>query len=305
MAPNLQSLINSQYGVGLAMGVGKLLPPAVGYRLADGVGGWIGGLRRTGIVRAVEANQWVVGGGNLNTGELDKRVRATFRQTGRCLYDLYHTLGRPEDIPAQFSYTPEFERLREQVCSGRQGTLIVTPHLGNFDLAGHAIASRGLRPLVLSYPQPSSGYQAQNRLRESAGLKMMPMSIQALRLASETLRDGGAVLTGVDRPIVDEKYRPTFFGRPAALPVSHIRLALKHNLPVTIVACQVTPEGGYQVRASDPIPMRPDPDLVSETVRNAEAVLRVIEEWIVHAPEQWAMFYPVWPETICELRGDS
>ncbi len=305
MAPNLQSLINSQYGVGLALGVGRLLPPKAGHRLADGVGGWIGGLRRTGIVRAVEANQWVVGGGNLTRGELDYRIRATFQRTGRCLYDLYHSLDRPESILAQFSYTAEFERVREQICAGRQGTLLVCPHLGNFDMAGHAMAYRGVRPLVLSYPQPSDGYRAQNRLRGLAGLKMMPMSIQALRQASETLREGGAVLTGVDRPIVDEKYRPVFFGRPAALPVSHIRLALKHHLPVTIVACQVKPDGGYQIRASDPIPMRPHPDLVSETVRNAEAVLRVIEEWILGSPEQWAMFYPVWPETICELRGDS
>lgn len=303
MATNFQSLVNSRYGVGLAMGVGRLLPPPAGYRLADWVGGWIGGMRQTGLVRAVEANQWVVGGANLSSGELARRTRGVFRQTGRCLYDLYHSVEQPEAILARFRYTPGFERVREEICAGRQGTLLVCPHLGNFDLAGHAIAYRDVRPLVLSYPQPSGGYRIQNRLRDHAGLKMTPMTLESLRQASEILRAGGAVLTGVDRPIEDQKYRPVFFGRPSALPVTHIRLALKHHLPITVVACQALPGGAYQITASDPIPMQPHPDLVYETVRNAEAVLRVIEEWILQAPEQWAMFYPVWPETVSELRG--
>jgi KDO2-lipid IV(A) lauroyltransferase len=260
-------------------------------------------MRRTGIVRAVEANQWVVGSEALSRDELAHRTRAVFRQDARCLYDLYHSLEQPDAIRQMFRFTPGFERVREQICAGRQGTLLVCPHLGNFDLAGHAMAYRDVRPLVLSYPQPSEGYRVQNRLRSTAGLKMTPMSMQALRQATETLSQGGAVLTGVDRPIAGEKYRPVFFGRPAALPVWHVRLALKVRLPITVIACQILPDGGYQITASDPIPIQPHPDLVTETIRNAEAVLRVIEEWIRQAPEQWAMFYPVWPETITELRG--
>jgi KDO2-lipid IV(A) lauroyltransferase len=131
------------------------------------------------------------------------------------------------------------------------------------------------------------------------------MSIEALRRATDVLNAGGAVLTGVDRPIADSKYRPSFFGQPVSLPVFHVRLALKLGLPITVVACQAQPDGNYQILASDPIPMQPNPDLVTETVRNAEAVLRVIQEWIRLTPEQWAMFYPVWPEINGQRQGEQ
>jgi KDO2-lipid IV(A) lauroyltransferase len=302
---DIQTIINSRYSVSLALRIGRLLPPSVGHRLADAVGGWLGSLRQTSIVQTVEANQRVIGGEGLSREELARRTRATFRQTGRCLYDLYHTAERPDAILEQVRFSVGFDRCVEQICSGRQGTLLVCPHLSNFDLAGRAIAFRGIHLLVLSYPGPPGGYRTQNRLRSVAGLDMAPMSIEALRRATDVLNAGGAVLTGVDRPIADSKYRPSFFGQPVSLPVFHVRLALKLGLPITVVACQAQPDGNYQILASDPIPMQPNPDLVTETVRNAEAVLRVIQEWIRLTPEQWAMFYPVWPEINGQRQGEQ
>jgi len=113
-------------------------------------------------------------------------------------------------------------------------------------------------------------------------------------------------VTGVDRPLStseDAKYRPRFFGRAAALPVFHIRLALKHNLPIIVVGGARKANGCYSVWASDPIPMQRHSDMVQETVQNAEAVLAVIADYIRQAPEQWAMYYPVWPETLDQAPG--
>jgi hypothetical protein len=51
------------------------------------------------------------------------------------------------------------------------------------------------------------------------------------------------------------------------------------------------------------IPSRcgPDPDLLTETVRNAEAVLEVVSDAIRKVPDQWAMYYPVWPDALQEI----
>ncbi|HEX9014249.1 MAG TPA: hypothetical protein VF813_12055, partial [Anaerolineaceae bacterium] len=182
---NFQALLNSRYSVGLALGVGRGLPAPAGRGLARWAGGVIAGMRRTGIVRAVEANQWVAGGEALSPKDSDRRVRAVFQNTGRCLFDFYHCLGRPEAIQRIFTYTDDFERFRERVCGGMQGTLIVTAHLSNFDLAGQAMALRGIKMLVLSHPQPRGGYRMQNQMRGLGGLETLPMSIESLRRAEE------------------------------------------------------------------------------------------------------------------------
>jgi lauroyl/myristoyl acyltransferase len=47
--------------------------------------------------------------------------------------------------------------------------------------------------------------------------------------------------------------------------------------------------------------MEPYPNPVDEIERNAEAVLKPVENWIRQAPEQWSMFYPVWPDADLQL----
>ncbi len=304
---SFQSLLNSRYSVGLAQGLGRAVPRSFGYWLADAGGGWISGLRQTGIVRTVETNQRVIGGPALRQDELKRRVRATFQNTGRCLYDFYSRVGRPEAILAVMSYSEEFERCWERVHSvrpGEPGSLLVVPHLSNFELAGQIMALRGARPLLLSTPQPKGGYRRQNQLRSQSGLETAPASIEALRRATRTIEAGGIVITGVDRPAPGGKYHPNFFNRPSDLPVSHVRLALKLGIPVTPVACRTLPDGTYQIIAAEPIPMQPDADLAAALVRNTETILGVIESWIRQAPEQWSMFYPVWPDELREKQGE-
>jgi phosphatidylinositol dimannoside acyltransferase len=74
---------------------------------------------------------------------------------------------------------------------------------------------------------------------------------------------------------------------------------------VTVITGCRTPEGRYRVIASEPITLQPDADLVQETVANAERVLAVVTDFIRRAPEQWAMFYPVWPETLDQAPAHS
>ncbi|MDD5368984.1 MAG: lysophospholipid acyltransferase family protein [Anaerolineaceae bacterium] len=302
---NLQAIINSQYGVGLALGLGRALPQGMGHSLASRAGGWIAGMGALRMVQAVRANQWVVSGGSLSPAALTSVTRSTFQYIGRSLYDLYHNIDNPQAILEMVCFSPEFERAMRRIQQGRSGTFFVCLHLSNFDLIGRALGLHGLKIQVLSVPQPSGGYRWQNQLREEVGLDVTPISIAALRKASERLAQGGIVLTGIDRPAPDSKYKVQFFGHPAALPVAHVRMALKVGVPVTLVAGQTQPDGSYLLLASDPIPMEPCPDLMEETVSNAERILSIAETWIRRTPDQWAMSYPVWPEVVEELRGKS
>lgn len=301
---NIQSIINSRYGVGLALGLGRSLHPGVGYRLANRVTDLIASQKQLHMVQVARANQWVVSGGTLAGRMLDQQTRRTFEHTGRCIYDLYHNLDSRKKILSLVRFPPEMETFIDDYLHGKRvSTVFASLHLSNFDLLGHALGIRGLKMQILSFPQPSGGYRLQNRLREDVGLDVTPISMTALRSAVNRLEAGEIVLTGAERPVAGAKYKVTFFGRQASMPVAHVRLAVKAKIPVTLVAGRMQPDGTYRLLMSEPIPMKMYTDLDKETVTNAEAVLRVAEEWIKQNPEQWSMYFSVWPETVKEVRG--
>ena len=299
----LQNLINSKIGVGIGLLLSRLMPPLLAYPLANRIADIVSLQKKSSIVNAIRANQYILSGGSLTGRELEKRTQSTLRNTGRNIYDYYHNLKDHQKVMDLVDFDPSFMDWLECNRQKKQPLLFVAPHLSNFDLMMRAIILKGGQFHVLSYPQPNEGYLWQNQLRELPGLKISPMSIQALRQASETLRANGAVITGVDRPLPnpEAKYRPRFFGRPASLPVFHIRLALKHDLPIIVLTGFRKPDGRSLIVASNPIPMQRYPDLQEETIRNAESVLAVITTFIRQAPEQWAMFYPVWPEALAAV----
>ena len=298
----LRSIMNGRVGIALALGLGRSLPPSIGYPLANWIARRIATNRRLDMVQAARINQWVVNGCALSTAQLDQATLNCFRFTAHFLYDLYHYL---DDLPGanqRIRYAPEVESLLEDMRNRKEGRVIVSLHLGNWDLVAQAAAREGLTALVLSFPNPHEGYRWQNQMRISAGLEILPTSRQALRCAAERLQMGGAVMTAIDRPAQGSRYRPRFFGRPTALPVHHIALALKAHVPVQVVCAIMQPDGVYLIQASEPVPMQPDPNRRAEILQNAEAILKVAEGFIRQAPQQWSMFYPVWPEAKAEIR---
>jgi KDO2-lipid IV(A) lauroyltransferase len=186
--------------------------------------------------------------------------------------------------------------------NGRRGIVIVGIHLSNFDLALQAAGTMGLNVQVLSAAQPGSGYRWQNELRRQSGLTITPASVKAVRQALERLQAGKSILTGIDRPIFESKFHPRFFGRPASLPLHHIYLALKAKAPIYLFAAMLDSDGVYRINASEPIQMRPYSNRDTELIRNAEAVLEVAECYIRRAPQQWSMFFPVWPNALKEIQ---
>jgi KDO2-lipid IV(A) lauroyltransferase len=301
MAITLQNIINSRFGVGFALSVGPRLPPRIGYALAPFLADRIASRRKSTLVRSVRANQWVVAGENCTAEELDQAVRATIRQSARNIYELYSNLNNRRALRSVVEISPPLRERIESYRSKNSGMVIVTPHLSNFDLIGRAVDASGFRALVISFPQPGGGYRWQNRMRKEVGVELIPASKTALRKSLEHLKAGGLVFTGMDRPIPDSKYRPHFFGRPAAMPVFHVLLALRANVPIVVWAPIQGPDGVYRIEASEEIEMTRHPDRKVEITQNAEACLEVAADYIRRVPHQWMMFYPVWPEAIEEV----
>ncbi len=297
----LQSIINSRIGIGLILAIGKLIPPILGFRLADWAAGKIASRKDSQMVRALRANQWIITGKKLTSDELDAQVINTFRHIAHVQYDLYHNLDNHQATLERMVLSPKLRGVLDSRRGESEGTLILAPHLSNFDLAGRAMALNGYEIQVLSYPQPHGGYQWQNRLRKDVGIDVSPMSTESLRRAKARLNEGGLVISGLERPLPETNYHPLFFGYPAPVPVFYVRLALQTKSAMMIIACIGTPQENYILECSDLIYLQPMKDPVQEIEKNAEKVLKAAEPFIRDHPEQWAMTYPVWPFALDQM----
>ncbi|MCA9961870.1 MAG: lysophospholipid acyltransferase family protein [Anaerolineales bacterium] len=304
MGNALQSIINGPAGVGFALLCGRLLPLRPAQRMIAFLAAHLTRQQDLPLVQAVRANQMMISGEtavspptdspHTFTNPADQAVYETFCYAGRFLYDLYHYQHRETAVQSLVSFTPPATALLARLASETERTIVVAPHLGNFDLAARAATQRNISVQMISFPQPGNGYRWQNRMRRQAGLTITPASLTALRAARQRLQNEGNVVTGVDRPVPDRKYCPHFFDHPAALPVLHITLALKTQAPIFVVGAILRADGVYEVLASGPITIEPHADRHAEIITNAERVLHAAADLIRQAPRQWMMFYPVW-----------
>ncbi|MGD8458043.1 MAG: hypothetical protein PVF83_16825 [Anaerolineales bacterium] len=295
---DLQSFSSSRLGIAVALAIGRFIPPRIGHPLSKVIAKWIVINKNNRMVQAVRANQWVVSQGRLTSDQLDTIVYKTFRHQTRCLYMYYRHLYDSKTSEDFIEITPKFEKVIKQTQGNKNPTVIVGIHMSNFDLVAYAASQHGLNALGLALGDPTSGHEWQYEIRQSYGFNVVPANVSTIREAEKRLRNGGTVLTGIDRPLLQSKYSPRFFGHPATLPVIHIHLATRTNVPVVVVAPIMDDDGIFRVKASDPIIMENHSEKKTMVTRNAEKVLEVAEDFIRQAPYQWVMFFPVWPSLI-------
>jgi len=298
----MQKLLNSKFSVKFSILVGKSLPRLLADRLIDRISSFLSKRKRIDLTKAIRSNQFIVSGGTLSDQELVQKTKQVTSHAGRCYYDLYHYYNKPEKLDTVVPWTDEFTELVDY-SRENQGYLVVAPHLSNFDLVVARLVMGGFVGKVLSYPNPGSGYQLQNEIRKSFGLDLIPLGDSNLEAKIvEYLKAGGIVATGVDRPIPGRKKRhlSQFFGKPSPLPLGYITTALAAAVPIIVVAAFMRPDGSYGLRISKPIHMEKFENRLEDIIRNAERVILQIEEYIKLAPEQWLMYYPVWPDQLSE-----
>ncbi len=299
---DFKDLAGSAAAIRLGMVASRIFPPAMTYWASWQAAGLLVRLRPR-VFRVVRANLRQVVGAEVDAQDLDQIVRQAFSTTIRGYYDLFRALRLPRDQMAGLIHFSEsgLEILRS-LWHREEGSLLVMPHLGNFDLAGQALAPLLPETQVLSLPEPPPGFQLTNEIREASGVMVTPLSPAALRQAIQLLRRGGTVSTAVDRPVSDLDEPVMFFGRPARLPSGPIRLALKTGAVIVQAYCVWSPEAGeYQMTIDPPLEMVRTGDRDEEVRVNMRILLDRLEPVIRRWSGQWQMYVPVWPDSPSDL----
>lgn len=291
---DLSQLSSKRWGVALAALLGRVLPLRSGIALATWVADQFSSRPQAADVQAVRFNQQILEGGCLSPAELDERVRIIFRNSARGVAEVLYFQQRPDEMRRWVEADEAMQGYIRLTQDQNQGIVFTCPHTGNFDLAGRALGLMGLQALIMAEPTPRADYKYQNRLRRQTGLNIHTITMESLREAVRFLEAGGSVLTGVDWPVGERRFRPRFCGRPSLLPTAHTRLAVNAGVPVVVVACHRKPDGKYRLSSSKVIPMQKGSSVADTILSNTEMVLEVAEQFIRQDPTQWLLYRPVW-----------
>lgn len=276
----------------------RFMPPRFGYFLVRLLSYFVASRKDLPMIKALRVNQWVANDFQLSRDQLDCLVRKSLEGIGLSMFTMFHYWDNNLALQKRIRYCPNTENLIRRSQEKLSGTMVVFIHSSNFDVSLKAASSRGLDGMVLSLPETNDAVEWQHTLRKSSGIEIRPASLAALREASERLKAGCTVATGIDRPMPGSKYQPRFFCRPTPLPTHHIYLALKCEVPVAVVTAFRSKDGFYNVKSSPLIEMQRMNDHQAEVIKNAETILEIAENFIREDTSQWAMLHPLWPEEI-------
>lgn len=225
-----------------------------------------------------------------------RATQRLFRHFGRKLADLLRfEAGVPLD--ARFVALQDWERFEAARRAGR-GVLLLTPHLGNWEIGAPLLVRRGVPLLVVTQAEPTRGLtELRRRARARWGVETLVIGQDAFAFVEiiRRLQSGATVAMLVDRPPEASGCVIPFCGRPFRASLAPAELARASGcalLGVTILA----QEGGYAAAvlpefAYDRAALGQRAARVALTAR----ILAGFEPVIRRHADQWFHFVPVWP----------
>ncbi len=220
---------------------------------------------------------------------LDALAADVFRHFAVCFADLL-TTNRRADLDALLAGVEGVAALEEAAAAGR-GVVVLTAHLGNWELAGRLLARHGARPthvVVAAEADPA----LERFLRGGAApvrfvTRAAPTASLSLVAA---LRRGEIVALQGDRALGTRgDVSHPFFGAPALFPLGPFVLARAAGAPVVPAFCLLDADRRYRIVAAPP----------ARVEAGAEALalgrwVATLEDMVRRHPEQWFNFYDVW-----------
>lgn len=221
------------------------------------------------------------------------QARGGIAATGRMMMELPPLWLRPADAPLSVPVQWQGGELIEAAQAQGRGLVMLTPHLGCFEVIGQSYAERyGARcgaMTVLYRPARQPWLQdLVEAARRRPGLDAAPATLAGVRQMIRALKRGEVVGLLPDQvPPTGQGVWAPFFGRPAYTMTLAARLVQQTGAALLLVWCERLPQGaGYVVRVSSQSEPLPDDNVAAATVIN-----RAMQQLILQCPQQYLWGY--------------
>jgi KDO2-lipid IV(A) lauroyltransferase len=222
-------------------------------------------------------------------------ARPAVAHSGRMLAELPYLWTRPPTSRLAPPVRWEGEQLMIDALAARRGLVLLTPHLGCFELLAQAYAERfgqGDQPVTVLYRPARKAWLRDlvDRSRVRPGLDAAPATLAGVRQMIRALRRGQTVGLLPDQvPPQGQGVWAPFFGQPAYTMTLAARLVQQTGARWLLMSCERLPRArGYVVRVKaplEPLPADGDP------AESAAVINRAMEHLILEQPGQYLWAY--------------
>lgn len=227
-------------------------------------------------------------------------ARRTFLNYGVYLVD-YLQIHRLRSRAPRFLIPEQagVEHFREAMSLGR-GAILITPHLGNWELGGVTFALRNhpMHALTLR--------DREERLQDYRDWIRGTLNIQTIRIDPDgydtalklagLLRQNQVIAMLGDRWEGGKSVVVPFFGRPVRFPAGGPAVALVTGAPIIPVFTVLLPNGRYRSWMEPPIRVARGrgEDARTLVTRATREIAAVFEKAVAKHPDQWYHFFDYW-----------
>jgi lauroyl/myristoyl acyltransferase len=298
--PTVSGLANATFGLWFPFfrWIARTVPPVWVARLASFTveqALW----RRRHVHEAICGNVSQVLGVPRTDPRVERTARLMVSRHSRLWIDLLRYSGRSDIAPEKLlARRIGDEQLAAAHLRGT-GAILLTAHVGNFELGGLFLRELGITTYAVYAPDPSPVVESHREdARRSLGVIGIPVttspfaSVPILR----ALRSNGFVAMQGDRDMSGTGRRMPFFGKSASFPVGPFRLAQISGAPIFPVFVLQEDDGRYRTIVEEAIRVpnaRGDEGEAAVTAA-LERFVASMERTIRAYPTQWYQFTSFW-----------
>jgi len=227
-------------------------------------------------------------------GQVMDLARSVWVRLGQNLFEIVWWRGRArERILSQVVRTRGLEHLQKALSMGK-GALVITGHLGNWELLGGYLSSLNPACAVAQnlYDERFDRIVTEFRERD-LGIAIIKRGM-ALRGILSALKEGKIVYALVDQDTGRDGIFVPFFGKPAWTQSGVARIAQKTGAPIVPAFLVRGVDGRFECHMERPlvVPRTKDPE--ADVLRTVRLYTEAVESYVKAYPDQWMWMHERW-----------
>ena len=196
----------------------------------------------------------------------------------------------------KFKFDIEHYDRYQTLAQGESGFIILSAHVGNYEVAGYSLVAKDKRFNALLF-----GYEAEtvmknrNRILSANNIRMIPIKddMSHLYTINNALRDGETVSIPGDRVFGSPRtVECDFMGAKAQLPLGPFAIASQREVPVLTIHVMKDSVRRYRIFIEE---LHPEGTNIRERAKNlAQQYADKLEAVVRQYPTQWYNYYEFW-----------